>query len=45
MAAKEMPADEVVGTAFGAQVTTHTLIGLGLIVTTLFVIWMIRKKA
>jgi hypothetical protein len=44
MSATEIP-DEVVGTAFGREVTTHTLIGLGLIATTLFVIWLLRRKA
>jgi hypothetical protein len=45
LAANEIPAEEVVGTAFGRDVTSHTLIGLGLIATTLFVIWLMRRKA
>lgn len=45
MAATEIPAEEVVGTAFGREITTHTLIGLGLIATALFVIWLLRRSA
>ncbi|HEY7225315.1 MAG TPA: hypothetical protein VH561_17210 [Micromonosporaceae bacterium] len=45
MDAIEMPPEEVVGTAFGRDITTHTLIGLGLIACTLFVIWLVRRNA
>ena len=45
MAASEIPAEEGVGTAFNREITSHTLIGLGLIATTLFVIWLIRRIA
>ncbi len=45
MAASDIPPPEVVGTAFGREINTNTLIGLGLIVTTLFVIWLIRRSA
>jgi hypothetical protein len=45
MAPTEIPAPEVVGTAFGREVNTNTLIGLGLIACTLFVIWLIRRNA
>ncbi len=43
MKAIEIPV-EPVGTAFGREVNTHTLIGLGLIVCTLAVIWLIRRS-
>jgi hypothetical protein len=36
---------EPVGTAFGREVNTNTLIGLGLIACTLAVIWLIRRPA
>jgi hypothetical protein len=45
MAANEIPAPEVVGTAFGREVTSSTLIGLGLIATALVVIWLLRRNA
>jgi hypothetical protein len=45
MAASEIPPPEVVGTAFGREINTNTLIGLGLIACTLFVIWLIRRNA
>jgi len=45
MAAIQTPAEDVVGTAFGREITSHTLIGLGLIVTTLFIIWLLRRSA
>ncbi len=43
--AKEIPPPEVVGEAFGREVNTHTMIGLGLIACTLFVIWLLRRNA
>ncbi len=45
MAANEIPTDEVWGTAFDREITSHTLIGLGLIATVLFVIWLLRRHA
>ena len=42
MRAIEIPV-EPVGTAFGREINTNTLIGLGIIATTLAVIWLIRR--
>jgi hypothetical protein len=36
---------EPVGAAFGREVNTNTLIGLGLIAIALLVIWLIRRPA
>jgi hypothetical protein len=35
---------EPVGTAFGREINTNTLLGLGLIACTLAVIWLIRRS-
>jgi len=43
MTAIEIPV-EPVGEAFGREVNTHTLIGLGLIACALVVIWLIRRS-
>ena len=45
MAEHEVPANDVWGTAFDREITSHTLIGLGLIATALFVIWLLRRHA
>jgi hypothetical protein len=38
----DIPAQDV-GTAFGREINTHTLIGIGIIACTLAVIWLIRR--
>jgi hypothetical protein len=43
MASVDIPAEDV-GTAFGREINTHTLIGIGLIACTLAVIWLIRRS-
>jgi predicted branched-subunit amino acid permease len=43
MSAIQIPA-EPVGIAFGREVNTHTLIGLGMIACALFVVWLIRRS-
>jgi hypothetical protein len=35
---------EPIGTAFGREVNTHTLIGLGMIACALLVVWLIRSS-
>jgi hypothetical protein len=35
---------EPIGTAFGREVNTHTLIGLGLMACVLAVVWLIRRS-
>ena len=44
MRAVQIPV-EPVGTAFGREVNTNTLIGLGLIACALAVIWLIRRPS
>lgn len=43
MSAIEIPV-EPIGTAFGREVNTNTLIGLGLIACVLVVVWLIRRS-
>jgi hypothetical protein len=43
MSAIQIPV-EPIGTAFGREVNTHTLIGLGMIACALVVVWLIRRS-
>jgi hypothetical protein len=43
MRAIDIPVQHV-GTAFGREVNTNTLIGLGLIASVLAVVWLIRRS-